>query len=169
MGGTEDESQRRARRPQRGRGEGSVWQDQKTGKWWYAISENGEQRKFRAPDKPTAHAHLKELLRQKEYGIGARAGRITVQQYLQTWMDIVVVNLKLKTQRFYRQIAELYLIPYLGRIRLEKLSPEDVNAMLNAMRRADYAEQTIMSTRLARPRWVTRSKGSMCESEDSAA
>lgn len=143
MGGPEDAGKRRPSRPKRARGEGSVWQDQKTGKWWYAISENGKQRKFRAPDKPTANARLKELLRQRDQGIAAGAGRITVQQHLQIWMDTVVINLKVKTQRFYRQIAELYLIPYLGRIRLERLSPEDVIAMLNAMRRANYAEQTI--------------------------
>jgi hypothetical protein len=56
VGGTEDEDERQPRRPQRSRGEGSVWQDKKTGKWWYAISENGKQRKFRAPDQPTARA-----------------------------------------------------------------------------------------------------------------
>jgi site-specific recombinase XerD len=59
-------------------------------------------------------------------------------------MDKIVVNLKPKTQRFYRQTTEHYLLPYLGeRTPIKKISAENIVDMMNAMRRAGYAEQTI--------------------------
>ena len=59
-------------------------------------------------------------------------------------MEKVVVNLKPKTQRFYRQMTEHYLLPYLGeRSSIKKIAAEHIIDMLNAMRRAGYAEQTI--------------------------
>ena len=60
MGRAKDDDQP-SRRPRRARGEGSIWQDQKTGRWWYAISVGGKQHKYRAPDKQTAAARLKQL------------------------------------------------------------------------------------------------------------
>jgi integrase len=65
-------------------------------------------------------------------------------EHTQRWMDKVVTNLKPKTQRFYRQTSEHYVLPYLGeRTPMKRVSPEYIVDMLNRMRRAGYAEQTI--------------------------
>jgi integrase len=133
-----------SRRPRRARGEGSIWQDKKTGRWWYAISINGKQHKYRAPDKQTAAARLKQLKEEQDYGVVPSAGRVTLGDHCQGWMEKIVVNLKPKTKRFYKQITEHYLLPYLGeREPIKRIAAEHIIDMLNAMRRAGYAEQTI--------------------------
>jgi len=59
-------------------------------------------------------------------------------------MEKIVVNLKPKTQRFYRQMTEHYLLPYLGEHEpIKNIDAEGIVDMMNAMRRAGYAEQTI--------------------------
>src|SRR4051812_24092340 len=142
MASSED-TKRPARRTSRARGEGSIWQEEKTGRWWYAVSVDGKQHKYRAPDKQTAAARLKQLKAELDQGV--MPGRqYRLGQHTQRWMDKVVINLKPKTQRFYRQTSEHYVLPYLGeRTPMKRVSPEYIVDMLNRMRRAGYAEQTI--------------------------
>lgn len=142
MAGAED-AERPARHTSRARGEGSIWQDKKTGRWWYAVSVDGKQRKYRARDKQTAAARLKQLKEELDHGV-MPGQRVLLRDHTQAWMDKVVINRKPKTQRFYRQIAEHYVLPYLGeRTPLKKVSAETILDMLNTMRRAGYSEQTI--------------------------
>lgn len=143
MGSPEDEK-RPARRDIRARGEGSIWPDKKTGRWWYAVSVDGKQYKYRAPDKPTAAARLKQLKEELDHGVTPNAGNVTLGKHCQAWMEKIVVNLKPKTQRFYRQTTEHYILPYLGEKRpIKKISAENIVDMMNSMRRASYAAQTI--------------------------
>jgi integrase len=141
MGGPDDAH--RPTRRTRARGEGSLWQDARTKRWWYAVSIDGRQRKYRAPDKQTAAARLKQL--QEELSRGVLPGRsVLFGTHVQDWMDTIVVNLKPKTQRFYRQIVEYFLLPYLGeRTPLKRIGAMQIEDMLNRMRRAGYNEQTV--------------------------
>jgi integrase len=142
MASSED-AKRPTRNTSRARGEGSIWQDGKTGRWWYAVSIDGKQHKYRAPDKQTAAARLKQLKEEIDHGV-TPGRKVLLVDHVQRWMDKVVVNLKPKTRRFYRQTAEHYVLPYLGeRTPLKKVTPEAILDMLNGMRRAGYAEQTI--------------------------
>jgi hypothetical protein len=123
MGRTEDESQS-ARRNQRARGEGSIWQEEKTGRWWYAVSVDGKQHKYRAPDKQTAAARLKQLKAELDHGV-TPGRQYRLGEDTQRWMDKVAINLKPKTQRFYRQTSEHYVLPYLGeRTPMKRVNPE---------------------------------------------
>lgn len=142
MGRTTDESHP-AKRNQRARGEGSIWQDGTTKRWWYAVSLDGKQHKYRAPDKQTAAARLKQLKDELDHGV-TPGRQYRLGDHTQRWMDKVVVNLKPKTQRFYRQTSEHYVLPYLGeRTPMKRVSPEHIDDMLNRMRRAGYADQTV--------------------------
>lgn len=142
MGSSED-AKRPARGAHRARGEGSIWKDGKTGRWWYAISVDGKQYKYRAPDKQTAAACLKQLKEGIDHGV--MPGKpIQLGKHAQEWMDKVVANLKPKTRIFYRQTTEHYVLPYLGEhTPLKKVSAVTIIDMMNLMRRAGYAEQTI--------------------------
>ena len=143
MGSPENEN-RRPRRTTRARGEGSIWQDQKTKRWWYAVSIDGKQHKYRAPDKQSAAARLKQLKEELDHGV-TPGFQYRLAEHIQRWMDDkVVVNLKPKTQRFYRQTSEHYILPYLGeRTPMKRVSPEHIDDMLKRMRRAGYSDQTI--------------------------
>ncbi len=127
----------------RARGEGSIWQEERTGRWWYAVSIDGKQRKYRAPNKQTAAARLKQLKEELDHGV--MPGRqYLLGEHAQRWMEKIVSNLKPKTQRFYRQTTEHYVLPYLGeRTPMKRVSPEHIDDTMNRMRRAGYAEQTI--------------------------
>lgn len=142
MGRTDDAS-KPARRTSRARGEGSIWEDGTTGRWWYAVSIDGKQHKYRAPDKQTAAARLKQLKAELDQGV-MPGQQYRLGEHAQRWMEKIVIKLKPKTQRFYRQTSEHYVLPYLGeRTPLKRVSPEHIDDAMNRMRRAGYAEQTI--------------------------
>jgi hypothetical protein len=146
MGSSED-AKPPAKPRRRARDEGSIWPDKerpgrKTG-WWYAVSIDGKQYKYRAPDKQTAAARLRQLKDEIDHGV--MPGKpIALGKHAQEWIDKVVANLKPKTRRFYRQTTEHYVLPYLGeRTPLKKVSAVAILDMMNSMRRAGYAAQTI--------------------------
>lgn len=65
-------------------------------------------------------AKLAELVRVAETGVSLSAGRITVGDYLERWLqDSVKPRLWPKTYRGYEQLVRVHLVPALGRVRLQ--------------------------------------------------
>jgi integrase len=76
-----------------------------------------------------ARAKAKQLRKEIDAGIVATAG-MTVETWLRTWLETQVYpRRKPKTAQTYRSAVEQYLIPTLGRIRLDKLTPGHIHAM----------------------------------------
>jgi integrase len=77
---------------------------------------------------------LKALHRDQLSGQTIVTERQTVAQFLDRWLETAVnPHRRAKTASSYEQIVRLYLKPHLGRIQLEKLSPEHVQTMFNAL------------------------------------
>jgi integrase len=70
--------------------------------------------------------------------------RLTVATFLDDWLrDAVVPNLRPSTVRSYRGIVDTHLKPGLGRHRLVRLTPQQVQAFLNAKAASGLAPQTV--------------------------
>lgn len=66
-------------------------------------------------------------------GVGTVDERLSVEQYLQRWLtDVVQPTRRPATYTSYAEQCRLHIIPALGRHRLQKLTPLDVQAFLNA-------------------------------------
>ena len=74
---------------------------------------------------------MKPLLKAKDEQRPVPDQRLTVGAYLRTWLeDVAKPTIRVSTYHSYYDIVELHLIPDLGRIRLARLSPTDVQAFL---------------------------------------
>ena len=74
--------------------------------------------------KRDAEALLVQLLHQRENGIDAPPGRLTVAEYLQRWLSVYAQpNTAPKTFRRYEQIVRVHLLPVIGGTPLAKLRP----------------------------------------------
>jgi integrase len=62
-------------------------------------------------------------------------GRLTVEDYLESWLGRVAGRVRPSTMARYRSICEHQLVPHLGAIKLARLSPENVDAMLSQLQR----------------------------------
>jgi integrase len=133
-------------------GDGSIYQD-KDGRWRASIDLgyiNGRRRRKQLSGKTRAEVVTKMRVARKEQESGrdlALASQ-TVGGYLARWLNTVVEpNRKESTAASYRQLNRLYIEPKLGTLRLDKLTGEHVQAMLNALRAEDLSGRTVRYVR----------------------
>lgn len=82
-----------------------------------------------------ARAEANRIERSAHLGIAVPPERLTVGQYLDEWLAHreAMGTLKVTTLQSYRAKIRTYLAPSLGAIRLQKLSPLDLDRMYRAM------------------------------------
>ena len=75
-------------------------------------------------------------------------GSVTVEAWLRYWLDVVCPErgLKVNTMKSHRSKVDTYLVPHLGRLRLDRLEPGHVRAMYAAMRDQGLSEATLRQT-----------------------
>ncbi len=83
---------------------------------------------------------LRMALAERERGMLVIAKRQTVGQFLTAWL--AGLDRKPSTMRFYRQKVG-YLLPALGSIQLDKLTPEHVEQLLAAKRKEGLSPQSL--------------------------
>ncbi|HVX43622.1 MAG TPA: tyrosine-type recombinase/integrase, partial [Mycobacteriales bacterium] len=119
----------------RGSGEGAVYKAP-DGRWRGAVDlgwQDGRRiRKYvSAGTRNEALAKLRDLQRNIEQGVNADA-RMTVEAWLNHWLATVVDGRvgSENTRSNYRQIVRVHLVPGLGKVRLDKLTAEQVDRFL---------------------------------------
>jgi integrase len=87
---------------------------------------------------------MRELQRQREAGVNLIKGRLTVQKYLDDWLEYTVKqSCETKTYASYEETCRNRINPYVGTIQLDKLQPEHVQKMVIALQSKGLAERTI--------------------------
>jgi integrase len=125
----------RRRSTRRGRGEGSVF-EQPNGTWRGKVTvgytEKGKQRFRWVSGKTQAEALAKvaELKQQLVSGTLSDT-KLTVKQYLESWLKEKERQVKARTAFDYRYNLEKYIYPGIGYIKLEKLTPLQVQRFLS--------------------------------------
>jgi integrase len=111
--------------------EGTIFWSTTEQRWVAAISlPNGRRRRRLARTPREAQAALAELKR--EHHVGIDAGRLTTGAYLHSWLADAPQRAP-RTMAKRRQIVTLHLVPELGRIPLARLTPADVQRLLNGL------------------------------------
>lgn len=125
---------------QRGRGEGTYYQDGDLFAWRLKVDGRSVVRK--AKTQKELRAKVKAALREMDErgGLLSKVDRaMTTGAYLDHWLaTFVKPNRARKTYRQYEQMVRLYMKPALGAIRLQALKGSDVQTMLNDLREARY-------------------------------
>jgi integrase len=120
----------------RGNGEGSIYQ-MSDGRWRAAISlgygDGKPIRKiFTAKTRKEVQDALIAALRERQLGILVPPDKQTVAQFLRWWLEQVVKpTARPKTMKFYEFVSRVHLVPGLGRLPLQRLTPQHVQSFLN--------------------------------------
>jgi len=124
-----------ASKKRRGNGEGSITQRQ-DGLWMGRITVGHKadgKRDVRTVYGRTKKAVAEKLLvlqHQKATGTLTDASQMTVGEWLEHWVETIAKpQLRSLTYVSYRGIVDKYLIPRLGRVKLAKLSPVNVQSL----------------------------------------
>ena len=132
----------------RGKGEGSIYK-RRDGRWAASIdlgySGGSRQRKtFYGKTRKEVQEKLTTALRAQQRGELVTDSRRTVGEFLAQWLeDSARPSLRPLTFVTYRGIVKLHLVPALGKIRLDQLTPQHVQAMLNDESEAGLAPATV--------------------------
>lgn len=135
----------------RGQGEGSIRQ-RPDGLWEAQISlgfVNGrrQRRSFYGRTKTEAREKMQAALRELQRGVRLSAGRMTVETYLMEWLDTASQAVRPSTHVAYRHWLTRHVIPELGRIRLEKLGPQDVQRLMAGKQAEGLSPQSVQHIR----------------------
>lgn len=112
--------------------------------------ENGKRKRKYVTGK-TQHEALTKMRaarRDAEQGIESD-GSMTVEKWLAHWLATVVDGRveSDNTRSNYEQMVRLHLVPTLGKVRLDKLTPEQVDRLLADKAAAGYAKNSIVRMR----------------------
>lgn len=113
----------------RANGEGSVYPRKSDGKWVATAYIDGKRRPFYGDTRKEAMEKRKTALHEYEKGTLVRSSKQTVKDYLEYWLEEVhKPTLRISTYVKYRKLLK-YIFPAFGHVQLQKLTPQQVQAL----------------------------------------
>jgi integrase len=130
----------------RGNGEGSVYR-RSDGRWAVDITLEGHGRKrYYFKTQKEAIQARRELLNQQAQGTLATGPQRTVKDYLEDWIENVQKDrLRISSYVKYKKLINSYIVPVLGHVRLQKLTPQQVQSLYTKKLRDGLAPKTVYS------------------------
>jgi Phage integrase, N-terminal SAM-like domain len=121
----------------RGHGEGSIYQ-REDGLWCASVDlgrTNGKRRRKTIYGKTRKEVadKLKAIHRDLAAGLHIAAEQLTIEEFLNRWLREVICHRRPRTQESYEGTVRLHIVPQIGAHKLQKLSPEHVQSMLNSL------------------------------------
>ena len=122
----------------RGRGEGGITK-RGDGRWMGQADlgwQDGKRRRksLYGRTKGEVQSKLRETLHRKAHGMPPVPEQETVGTFLRRWLEIKKEGVRQRTWTRYEQIVRAHLLPNLDRIRLAKLTPQDVAECLRRVK-----------------------------------
>lgn len=127
--------------------EGSVFQ-RKDGRWVAQVRlENGQkkQRYFKPEQEKEARKALRKMLHEKEQGALPTGPSQTLKAYLEQYVEqkYKLSAIRVGTYDVYRTILRNHIVPALGHIQLQKLTPQHIQAFYTKKLGEGLNEKTV--------------------------
>ena len=127
----------------RARGEGSIRQradGRWEGRYW---THDGHRRSVFGKTRTEASGKLRAALQKVERGIDPVPASGLLEAYLPAWLEAVRPSLKPQTASSYARIVRLHLIPHLGRTRMDRLTPLQIQQLYARLLVAGLSAKTV--------------------------
>ena len=129
-----------SKRPNNG---GSIRQKSDT-LWEARYTVGGKQKSISASTQAEVQRRLQDVLQQIRQDQYCEPSQITLEQWMRQWWEVYSVpNCRKNTSATTRAAIETHIIPELGKIPLQKLRVEKVQAFTNVLNRKNLAPSTI--------------------------
>ena len=114
----------------RGNNEGSIWQ-RADGRWAAGVTlENGTRKSYYGKSREEVAKKLASALKAHQDGLPLAPEKQTVAAFLPEWLESAKPGLKPRTIDDYDTVVRLHLVPTLGKVRLVRLTPQHVQALM---------------------------------------
>ena len=136
----------------RGRNEGSITQ-RKDGRWSAIVSlgwaDGKRQRKtIYGRTRADVADELTTLLGKRKAGLTLQSRDATIEEYMEQWLENVRNSIRPRTFEKFESVVRLHIVPDLGKTRLVRLKPNDVQKVLNDKRDAGASPQSVRHIRM---------------------
>ncbi len=138
----------------RGNGEGSIYQRSSDGRWFGVVLMGSDsrgrliRRSVSARTRAEVVDKMKALQRQVDDGLQAPDAQMTVAQLLDRWYaDVLRHQVARSAADNYRSIADNHIRPVLGRKKVAKLTPADVDRLISQKMDEGLAVSTVKRIR----------------------
>ncbi len=133
--------------PKRGNGEGSI--SRRKGSGWmaqYYVEAGGKRKRLTlyGKSKTEVAAKLTRAVADRDGGLVYDAGKLTVGEYLERWLQVSVKGtVKETTYANYSYINRVYISPAFGHVKLKNLTPAHVRGFYGEKSRSRLAPATV--------------------------
>jgi integrase len=131
----------------RGNGEGTIYQ-RKDGRWAAALTlPGGRRRYFYGRTRREVTEKLRQALAQQDQGLLPAGERQTLGQYLTRWLeDVARPKVRPVTLESYAGMVRRHILPHLGRVRLTKLTAQDLAGLYRRLLEGGLSPHTVRYT-----------------------
>jgi integrase len=115
----------------RGHHEGSIYRRESDGRWVGSISlENGGRKYIYGKTRKEVYDKLQKALQEQQQGTLPTGPKQTLKQYLEYWLEEVhKPTIRLSSYVKYRRLIYIHILPELGHVQIQKLTPQQVQAL----------------------------------------
>jgi len=110
-------------------GEGTVFQRQ-DGRWQASLMADGKRCTVYGTTRKEAADKLAALKSQASGGVLPSPGKRTLADLLALWLETAAPNWKPRTLSDYQRICDTYIVPAIGKVRLSRLEPAQVQRLV---------------------------------------
>jgi integrase len=102
-----------------GKWRGVVYTEKVGGKW--------KRKYFQGDTEKEVRRKVNDLIYELQHNIHADPGRITIEKFLNDWLEIYKNMIEENTAEYYRDMLDKHIIPGIGKILLRELKPADLD------------------------------------------
>jgi integrase len=126
----------------RGNREGSIYQ-RSNGRWSAQVTIDGKRLSQSFASQKECRAWVRATVDQIDDGLSFTGARLTLGEYLQTWLQSSKGSVRPKTWHQYEGIIRNHLAPHLGKTRLSELQPYMIQQTYAALREAGHSQRNV--------------------------
>ncbi|HKH75596.1 MAG TPA: hypothetical protein VKA51_01425 [Rubrobacteraceae bacterium] len=125
------------------KGEGSVYQ-RKNGRFVGEYDDiNGKRRYVSGKNKAEVRAELREKLAERDRGIVVDSEGLTVEKYMDRWLESTRDNVGLRTYQHSEETTRLHIKPTLGRVRPGRLTAMQLDTLYGEKLKSGLSPRTV--------------------------
>jgi integrase len=126
----------------RGKGEGTIHK-RPNGTWRAQITLQGRRLSKTTKTHREAHQWLREIKNQIDDGLTYNSTKLTLEQYLDSWLISTKSSIRLSTWLQYETWIRRYIKPHLGKIKVNELRPDQIQTFYNHLLATGVGKWTI--------------------------
>src|SRR5512140_2680587 len=112
----------------RGNNEGCIYR-RKDGRWCARVSLNGKRITKYAKTQHECRDWVKQTLDKIEHSLTFEGSKLSLERYMQSWLLGKELSRRSSTARNYRRYTDLYILPALGKLRLQAIVPTHIRQL----------------------------------------